>query len=405
MGGRITKRAVDAAKPRRAEYFLWDGELIGFGLRVWPSGVKTYVVRYRNGPGRRAPVRRVTLGKHGKLTPDTAREAARAVLADVVHGADPAGDRTRRRREMTIADLAERYIAEHVKLHNKATTAIEFERLARARITPAFGRTRIGDLTRADVKAWHTKMGASAPYAANRALAVLRKMLSLAVKEWELREDNPALGVKMFREKRRERFATDDDLARIGQWLANSEKAVTVHPSFALAVRLLALTGMRLGEVLGLEWSAVDIQSSVIRLADAKAGARVVAPGAAALALLAALAAQEGRSNFVVPDDTGEAPFPRTAFRTGWQYLREGTGLADIRPHDLRHTVGTFAAQAGANAFLVRDLLGHKTLAMTGRYVERAADPMRALADTVSNRVSAAMDGKPADVVPLKRPA
>jgi integrase len=230
-------------------------------------------------------------------------------------------------------------------------------------------------------------------------------MLSLAVKEWELREDNPALGVKMFREKRRERFATDDDLARIGQWLANSEKAVTVHPSFALAVRLLALTGMRLGEVLGLEWSAVDIQSSVIRLADAKAGARVVAPGAAALALLAALAAQEGRSNFVVPDDTGEAPFPRTAFRTGWQYLREGTGLADIRPHDLRHTVGTFAAQAGANAFLVRDLLGHKTLAMTGRYVERAADPMRALADTVSNRVSAAMDGKPADVVPLKRPA
>src|SRR5439155_22719768 len=136
-------------------------------------------------------------------------------------------------------------------------------------------------------KAWHTKMGASAPYAANRALAVLRKMLSLAVKEWELREGNPALGVKMFRETRRERFANDDDLARIGQSLAKSEKASTVHPSFALAMRLLALTGMRLGEVLTLEWSALDIPSGVIRLAEPKAGARVVALGAQALALLA----------------------------------------------------------------------------------------------------------------------
>src|SRR5262249_42570786 len=202
MGNRITKRAVDAAEPRRTEYFLWDGDLIGFGLRVWPSGVKTYVVRYRNGPGRRALVRRITLGKHGKLTPDTAREAARTILADVVHGADPAGDRTRRRGEMTIADLVERYIAEHVKLHNKSTTAVEAERLARSRILPAFGRLRVGDLTRADVKAWHTKLGVTAPYAANRALAVLRKMLSLAVREWELRQDNPALGVKMFREVR-----------------------------------------------------------------------------------------------------------------------------------------------------------------------------------------------------------
>ena len=402
MANRITKRAVDAAKPKDREYFLWDGELLGFGLRVLPSGVKSYVAKYRLGPGRRAPVRRVTIGKHGKLTADTAREGARKILADVVRGDDPADHRLR--RELTVGELADRYIAEHLRLHNKPSTAVEFERLVTARIKPAFGSLRLGNLTRSDVKAWHTALRRS-PYAANRALAVLRKMFSLAVYEWELVEGNPALGVKMYRETKRERFASDDDLARIGRWLNDAQKAGTVHPSFALAVRLLALTGMRLSEVLTLEWSAVDIQNGAIRLADAKTGARIVPLGAPTRALLAAV---EVRGRYVVTGHEPNAHFQRSAFRTGWRHLRIGTGLADLRPHDLRHTAGTFAAQGGANAFLVRDLLGHRTLAMTGRYVERAADPLRALADQVSGRVAAAMAAsakKPAAsaaVVPMR---
>jgi integrase len=356
--------------------------------------VKSYVAKYRLGPGRRAPVRRVTIGKHGKLTADAARERARKILADVVRGDDPAAERTRLRRELTVGELADRYIAEHVRLHNKPGTAVEFERLVTARIKPAFGSRRVSNLARSDVKAWHTALRGS-PYAANRALAVLRKMFSLAVNEWELVDENPALGVKMFRETKRERFATDDDLARIGRWLSDAQKAGTVHPSFALAVRLLALTGMRLTEVLTLEWSAVDIQNSAIRLADAKAGARIVALGAPTRALLATV---EVRGRYVVTGYDPTTHLQRSAFRTGWRYLRTGTGLADLRPHDLRHTAGTFAAQAGANAFLVRDLLGHKTLAMTGRYVERAADPLRALADRVADRVTAAM------AVPAEKP-
>src|SRR5262249_50472975 len=145
----------------------------------------------------------------------------------------------------------------------------------------------------------------------------------------------------------------DDDLARIGRWLATAEKADGVRPGFALAVRLLALTGMRLGEVLTLEWSTVDIENGIIRLADAKAGARVVALGGPAGELLATLVPQ-GR--FVVTGDDSNLPLPKEAFRTGWRALRDGTKITNLRPHDLRHTAGTFAAQAGANAFLVRDL-------------------------------------------------
>jgi integrase len=387
MAHRITKRAVDAAKPKDREYFLWDGELLGFGLRVLPSGVKSFVAKYRLGFGRRAPVRRVTIGRYGKLTADAAREQARKILADVVRGDDPAGERARQRRELTIGELADRYIAEHLRVHNKPNTAVEFERLVNARIRPAFGSRRLGSLMRSDVKAWHTALRGS-PYAANRALAVLRKMFSLAVKEWELVDENPVVGVKMFREMKRERFATDDDLARIGRWLMNAEKARRVHPSFALAVRLLALTGMRFAEVLTLKWSAVDIKNGTLRLADAKAGARTVVLGAPTRALLAAV---QSRGRYVVTGDDDATHLQRSAFRTGWRQLRAATGLADLRPHDLRHTAGTFAAQAGANAFLVRDLLGHKTLAMTGRYVERAADPLRAVADQVAGRVAAAM--------------
>jgi integrase len=136
----------------------------------------------------------------------------------------------------------------------------------------------------------------------------------------------------------------------------------------------------------------------LMRMALTYAGARLVPVGASALALLAAL---ETPGRFVVPGDGLGAPLALAGFRTGWRHLRAGTGLADLRPHDLRHTAGTFAAQAGANAFLVRDLLGHKTLAMTGRYVERATDPMRALADQVSKRVAAAMEGRDAAVVPI----
>ena len=130
--GRITIRAVNAAKPATREYFLWDPDLLGFGVRILPSGVKSYVVQYRAGPGRGAPSRRVTIGKHGKLTPDAARRRARGILADVAHGEDPAAELTRRRGEMTVANLAERYLSEHVRIHNKPSTTIEFERLVRS---------------------------------------------------------------------------------------------------------------------------------------------------------------------------------------------------------------------------------------------------------------------------------
>jgi integrase len=158
---------------------------------------------------------------------------------------------------------------------------------------------------------------------------------------------------------------------------------------------------MRLGEALALRWTGVDLAGRAIRLTDAKAGARTVHLGAAAVAILDAV---EDKCGYVVQGPGLSTPLPDSRAQHAWARLREKAGISDGRLHDLRHSVGTFAALAGANAFVVRDLLGHRTLAMTGRYVERAADMVRATADAVSSRVAAALNAgsiAPAEVIKL----
>jgi integrase len=394
---KVTKRTVDALKPAPArDVLLWDDELPGFGVRCRSSGTKSYFLKYRTRGGRQ---RWLTLGAHGPLTPDRARAKALREKAAIGDGDDPSGERQRKRRENTVAEVADRYLAEHVAVHNKASTAGEARRIVETRIKPELGKTKIGDLTRADIKAWHQSMSAT-PYEANRALAYCSRMLSLAAMDWELREDNPSIGIKRFPERKRERFFSDDELARIGEALAVAERDSTELPGFILLLRLLATTGMRLGEALTLHWADVDVPARAIRLRDAKAGARTVHLGAAAVALLATV---DDRNGPVVRGLDGR-PLSRNVAEKAWMRLRERVGLPDARLHDLRHSVGTFAALAGANAFVVRDLLGHRTLAMTGRYVERAADMVRATADAVSNRIAAALNAggnAPAEVVKL----
>jgi integrase len=230
-------------------------------------------------------------------------------------------------------------------------------------------------------------------------------MLSLAAKDWELRGDNPCIGVKRFPEKGRERFFSDEELTQIGKALATAARDKTEPAGFVLLVRLLATTGMRLGEALGLRWDDVDLPGRAIRLRDAKAGARTVHLGAAAVTILDTVKARD-REGHVLRGLDPDEPLSVNVAEKAWGRLRENARIADGRLHDLRHTAGTFAALAGANAFAVRDLLGHKTLAMTGRYVERAAEMVQATADAVSNRVAAALsagDRKSAEVHELAK--
>ncbi len=137
-------------------------------------------------------------------------------------------------------------------------------------------------------------------------------------------------------------------------------------------------------------WEHVDLDAGVLRLPDAKAGARPVPLGAPAIALLIA---QPRSGELVVGGRTAGTRLTLAALEAAWKKVRTKAGLRNARLHDLRHTVGTFAGQAGLNAFTVRDILGHKTLAMTDRYVSRDTDPLRRAADAVAGRVATALAG------------
>ena len=166
----------------------------------------------------------------------------------------------------------------------------------------------------------------------------------------------------------------------------------------------MALTGCRLGEILGLQWEHVDFEAGALRLPDAKAGARMHPVGAPTLAVLEAIIRAEDCPWVLHGAKSGQPLSPGT-IESAWRRIRKSTGLEDVRLHDLRHTVGTYAGQTGANAFLVRDKLGHKTLAMTGRYVNRDADPLRELSDRVEGRIDAALRGRPGAAVVELRPS
>ncbi len=251
-------------------------------------GKPTYFLKVRV-EGRQ---RWLTIGPHGSpWTPAGARKEAHRLLGSIHGGSDPATVRDHKRREPPLSDVLDRYVREYVTVHNRGSTAAEIKRHVEVDIEPALGALRIGAIGRADIVRRHGTF-TERPFAGNRALAYLRKCLSLASKDWELRSDNPALGIKMFPEPKRERFFSEEELKRVGAALVALEKKEDESlPGAIRAVWLLALTGMRLGEVLALKWEWLDAQRGCIRLPDdmAKAGSRAVPLGEPALVYLVGL--------------------------------------------------------------------------------------------------------------------
>jgi integrase len=210
---------------------------------------------------------------------------------------------------------------------------------------------------------------------------------------------NPVRGLRRYAEKARTRFYSDAELQALGAVLDRVEREGSMRPGIIGAIRFLALSGLRLGEALALKWQDVDLDRAALFLPDAKAGARIHPVGAIAVALLAE-SRPEIAVGYVFHAGDGR-PLSRNTVESAWRRLRAAAGLHDARIHDLRHSVSTYAGQTGANAFLIRDKLGHKTLAMTGRYVNQDAAPLRVLSDRVEERIAAALAGKTAEIVAL----
>jgi integrase len=258
----------------------------------------------------------------------------------------------------------------------------------------------------------------ASPRQANLTLAVCSKAFSLA-ELWEMRVEstNPCSKIQRYRENHRERFLAAEELARLGVTLRQAETIGLLGKSghenrraiyrriTTAAIELLLFTGCRLSEVLNLRWAQVDFEAGTIALDQTKSGRpQSVMMNAPARQVLKELERSISSSEWVLPSiSDGRRPLSKAGIEAAWNRIRTAAKLEDVRLHDLRHTVGTYAGQSGANAFLVRDLLRHKNLTMTGRYVNRANEPVRTLSDQVGERIAAGLAGrKSGDVVPMR---
>jgi integrase len=413
---KLSSSVADGAKARAGRYFIWDTELVGFALRVNPTGTRTWVVKYRSeGGGRNAPVRWHRVGAFPALSGQEARKAAKKLLAKVELGEDPMGDLAAKRREMTVSTLVDLYEEEGCVVQRGCRIGTPMKSLTkqytmarlRHHVIPLLGKRKISEVTGGDVESFAKQVtsGATAKDekvgprkriivrgGAGAARKVVRDLS--AVFEFALRRtlvpNNPVLHASVRKsDNRRERFLDLEEVKRLGAALDELERE-GVNPKAVNIARLWALTGCRRNEIAGLRWSEVDLEAGMLILQDSKTGASRRPLGAAAVALLDSLRdADDVRPEFVFPAERGTGFYQGT--KRVWAEAIKRADLPGVTPHVLRHTLGSAAASSGEALLMVGSLLGHKNARSTQIYAHITHDPARLAADRVSAPLAIAL--------------
>ncbi|WP_135080082.1 site-specific integrase [Terasakiella sp. SH-1] len=428
---KLTKRLIDSLKPADKEYSEWDDELKGFGVRVSPKGAKTFQVYWRVA-GRRERKRKV--GRYPAMTVDQARKAAFELLSEVERGNDPAVKQDLLRKAETMKELCERFMTEHSIPHNKENTIADNHSMIDRFILPKLGATLAVDVAKMDVRRLHQSCSKT-PYQANRLLSLLSKIFNFASDDLlEIRHDwrNPAERVQKFKEEKRRRYLSRDELQAVSQTLNIAETEGLAVAQTVAAIRLLIFTGARHREILTAKWEYVNWERACLSLPDSKTGAKDIPLNGPALAILQGIDKLKDNPYMIVgkfkgthwedlsptwrrirqratvmlleqddvwgpvikrhQEETGKTPTLNDLEKiaTDKDYKLPG-GVTDVRIHDLRHSFASIGVGAGITLHQIGGLMGHTQTQTTARYAHLATDPQQQAAEVIGRQLSDAM--------------
>jgi len=375
---KLTKSLIDGLLASEKDYFVWDTELRNFGLKVTSKGRKTYVAHFRiAGVGNS---KRMTIGVHGETFVQQARKKAADILNEARKGNDPTAELKALKQAVIVSEALERFYSEHVRCKLKPSSIENYEILKRVHLEPAFGEMRLKDVTRNRIEKFHSKF-AHQPASGNKQLAVLSKFFNWCeANELIDQGSNPCKHIPKFKEQSRERYLNDRELIRLNNVLEHAEEDGLACSVAINSIKMLMLTGARRGEILSLKWSYIDFENQVLNLPDSKTGKKTIVLSSAAFELLKTI--KKTDNPFVFQGKKETAHFVN--LKKPWKNIREASGLADVRIHDLRHTFASHAINNGAPLELISKLLGHSQLRTTQRYAHLQNDRLRETADLVA---------------------
>ncbi len=421
MAERITNKLVrELSPPETGNRIVYDDRVKGFGIRITAAGARSFILNYRNTEGRE---RRFTLGPYGpnELSVEKARKEAGERKRKIADGADPVAEKHQKLNAPTVAALCDRYLEEYApRKRSFASDRGIVEQIVR----PRLGKLKVANVRFRDIDALHRALKGT-PYRANRTVALLSKMFSLAIR-WDLRLDNPAKGIERYTEDKRTRYLTGDEIERLTDALAAypETRAAKVDPrarnaaelmarerergkSAAELVRLCLLTGCRRGEALGATWDQFDLTAGI--WIKPSAATKQKTEHRAPLSAAAVAQIRDIRETAPKGDDgnpTSRYVFPGrmpdthlVEIKGPWGAIRSAAGIPDVRMHDLRHTFASILASAGQSLAVIGRLLGHTNPTTTSRYSHLYDDVLRQAAEMVG----AVLTGAPsAEVTPLR---
>ncbi|MBM3468010.1 MAG: site-specific integrase [Alphaproteobacteria bacterium] len=375
---KLTKKYVESIKPHKTdELLIWDCEIKGFGLRVYPTGRRTYFVQYRNEFQR---TRRKKIGVHGTVTAEEAREIAKGLLGDVAKGSDPSQETHLRKTRPSVSDLANQYLEVHAKTNKRPKSFREDQQMLEKIILKRWPDKKVEEITTQDVQYLHHDLRKT-PYMANRVCALLSKMFNIAI-HWKWRTDNPVNGVSKYQEQKRNRWLDEEELKRLGLSLASYP-----NQNVANAIWLLVLTGSRRNEVLRATWDQFDLEKGIwTKPAHTTKQKRMeyLPLSQQTIALLQEMK-KASQSNFLFPSKIDGQPIQD--IKKSWATILERASLENVRLHDLRHTHASHLVSSGLSLSIVGKLLGHTQAATNQRYAHLADAPLRQAVELFGTKI------------------